>query len=169
MLKKSKSSPELEDILMSRILEGKIRMKPKWWFLLGSLLTYTGIVISVSTSIILVQTTLFALRRNGFLSHWRLDLLQQAVPWWLPLIAVGGTILGIWLLRKYSFGYKQNLKLLALLVVTAVIAAAIIVEVSGMSAIWERRGPMRGLYRQMIYYPHAPNFSTHRCNNCSFN
>jgi len=56
-------SKELKNItgaVMDRILQGKIRMRPRVYFVIGSLLTFIGLVTSMLTSVFLVGLMRFS-------------------------------------------------------------------------------------------------------------
>lgn len=134
---------------MSQIKSGKIAMKSKWYFMAGSILMFGSIVTLTVVAIFLFNLTLFAIQPHyGPGAERRLDMILSNFPWWAPILAVGGVILAIWLLRKYDFSYKKNFPLIILSFILAVIIGAVLIDVLGFNDYFAKRGPMRGFYRQ---------------------
>ncbi len=133
---------------MNQIHNEKIKMKPKLYFLVGSILTFTGLVASVVISVFLIGLIRFSLRSHGPMANYRLDQILSNFPWWAVTFSILGLILGIWLLRKYDFSFKVNFKLLIAGFILAVIIGGWIVDNLGLNDLLVRRGPMQGIMRQ---------------------
>lgn len=147
MSKKNKINLEKE--IMSQIKTGDIKMKPKWYFMLGSMMMFGGIVALAIVAIFLLNLTIFAAQPHyGPGAEYRLELILNNFPWWAPIIAFVGILLAIWLLKKYDFSYKKNFPLIVLTFVLAVIIGAVIVDLLGFNDYFAK-GPMRGFYRQI--------------------
>ena len=104
-------SHELENIkdsVMSKIHEDKIKMKPKLYFILGSILTFLGLVGSIVMSTFLFSLIRFSVRAHGPMGEYKLNELISNFPWWTSLFAILFLALGIWLIHKYEFSYKRN-------------------------------------------------------------
>lgn len=131
---------------MTQIHEGKLKMRPKVYFILGSILTFAGLVASITTSVFAVGLIMFILRSNGILSH-KLDRLVSIFPWWVLVIAVLGLVLGIILIRKYDFSYKIDLKKAIILTVLAIIISGWLVDTLGFNDLLARKGLMRDMMK----------------------
>lgn len=134
---------------MAKVKSNEISMKPKWYFIVGSLLTITGLAGLSIGAIFLTNLTLFLLKKHGPMGQWRLQLLIESFPLWVPLLASLGVILGIWMLRKYDFSYKKNFWLIILGFILSVFIAAFTIDQLGLNDIWSRQGPMRRLYEHV--------------------
>ena len=73
--------------VMSKVTSGQITMKPKWYFVLGSVLSITGLAFLSVASVFLVNIILFLLRKHGPMAQWRLQTLIDGFPWWIPASA----------------------------------------------------------------------------------
>src|SRR3989338_8461131 len=105
-------SKELKNItnnVMNQIRQGRIKMRPKVYFIIGSILTFLGSISAFLISIFLIGLTRFSLRTHwGRGAQYKLDQMLSDFPWWTVLLAILGLIIGIWLIRQYDFSYKKN-------------------------------------------------------------
>ncbi len=139
-------STHLEETIMEKVKSNEISMKPKWYFVVGSILTVTGLVGFSIGAVFLTNLTLFLLRRHGPMGQWRLEQLLTSMPIWIPILAVVCIVIGIWLLRKYDFSYKENFKLIIFGFILSVVLAAFVIDQLGLNDTWSRQGPMRRFY-----------------------
>ena len=135
---------------MDQIHEEKIKMRPRIYFIIGSMLTFVGLVSSVVVSVFLVGLIRFSLRTHGPMGSYRLDQILSSFPWWAPVLAIVGLVVGIWLLRKYDFSFRVNFKAVIITFILAVIAGGWIVDSVGLNDVLIRRGPMQGMMRQYM-------------------
>ena len=146
----SKELKNITDNIMDQIHEEKIKMRPKAYFILGSVLTFVGLVSSVVVSVFLVGLIRFSLRAHGPMASYRLDQILSSFPWWAPVLAIVGLIAGIRLLRRFDFSFKVNFKVVIIGFILAVIVGGWIIDSVGLSDALIRRGPMQGMMRQYI-------------------
>lgn len=143
----SKQNLNLEKNIMAKVKSGKITMKPRWYFVLGSLLMSLGLA-GVSIGIIfLTKLGFFLLRQHGPMGEWRLQLMLSSFPWWLPVLALIGLLIGIYLLKQYDFSYKKNFSLVVIGFFASLVLAAFIIDFFGLGDTWFRHGPMRKFYQ----------------------
>lgn len=128
---------------MGRIHAEHIKMRPRWYFVLGSLATFVGLVMSILASVFLLSFIKLSLRGGGKMAEYKMDELLSHFSWWGPVIALTSLLLGIWLLRQYEFSYKKNFALIAAGFVLAIVAASFILDMSGLSEVMLQRGPFR--------------------------
>lgn len=133
---------------MTKVKTNKIVMKPRWYFVVGSTLTFIGLTAAAVGTAFLVNLILFSLRQHGPGGSWRLQQILGSFPWWIPVLAVAGIVFGIWMLKKYDFSYKKNFLLIAVGFVVAIILSAFIIDRTGLNEIWSRQGAMRRFYQQ---------------------
>ncbi|MCR4341989.1 MAG: hypothetical protein NUW01_19095, partial [Gemmatimonadaceae bacterium] len=141
---------ELEPItsaVMERIRSDKIQIRPKIYFIIGSLLTFVGLVSSVVCSVFFVGLIRFSLRAHGPMGAYRLDQLLSSFPWWALVSAVAGLILGTWLIRRYDFAWKFRLGAVIAGFILAVVAGGLIVDATGLNDLLARKGPFQGMMR----------------------
>lgn len=143
------SSVDLEKTIMTKVKSNEISMKPKWYFVVGSLLAVVGLAGLSIGAVFLTNLTLFLLRSHGPMRQWRLQQLVTTFPLWIPILAIMGIVFGIWMLRKYDFSYKKNFWFIVLGFILSIILAAFVIDQVGLNDIWSRQGPMRRFYQQI--------------------
>lgn len=146
--KKIKTKINLEKEVMTKITIGAINMKPRWFFMLGSVSMVLGLVSASIGAIFLMNLIFFSLRQHGPMGEWRLQLMMKSFPWWILLLAIGGVVSGIYLLKKYDFSYKKNFSLIASVFVITIILAAFLIDLTGINDLWFKQGPMRRFYQK---------------------
>ena len=150
MSKTQKITPiDIEKTIMAKVKSNEIYIKPRWYFLLGSFLTITGLVSFSLGAVFLTNLTLFSLRRHGLMGQWRLEIMLNSFPWWIPILAIVGLMLGVWLLKKYDFSYKKNFWLIVVGFIASIIFTAFLVDYLGLNDSWSRQGPMRRFYQHI--------------------
>ncbi len=145
----SKKTINLEKNIMAKVKSGKITMKPRWYFILGSLLMIAGLSGLSIGAIFLTNLSFFLLRQHGPRGDYRLQLMLESFPWWIPFLAIIGIVGGVWILKKYDFSYKKNFSLIVIGFVLSILAAAFIIDYSGLNDFWSHQGPMRGFYQRL--------------------
>ena len=146
----SKESINITKAVMEKIHHGKIKMRPRVYFIAGSLLTFSGLIASVVTSVFLVGLMRFSLRSHGPMGEYRVDQLLSSFSWWVPVFATLGLFVGVWLLRQYDFSYKINYKVMIVGFIATVIMAGWVIDMMGLNDTLLRRGPMQGVMRQYL-------------------
>jgi len=138
-----------EKKVMSKVTSGNITIRPKWYFIIGSIFSITSLIGLSIGSIFLINIILFLLRKNRMMGQWRLEVMINIFPWWIPILAIFGIVLGIWMLKKYDFSYKKNFFLIIISFVVSIIIAGFIIDNLGLNEIWSRRNVMRRFYQQI--------------------
>jgi len=142
-------SKELKNItndIMSEIRHGKLKMRPKIYFIIGSVLVFVSLILSALSSIFLFGLIRFSLRSHGPMGQYRWEQLVAAFPWWAVIFAFLGLAIGIWLLRKYDFSYKINFKILIVAFAAIIIITGYLVDVIGLNDMFSRQGCMNRIY-----------------------
>ena len=134
--------------IMDMIKSGSLRMKPKWYFVLGSLAVTGGMVGLFIFSIFLVSLITFSLRSHGPMGSIRYEQLTSNFPWWAVVMAIVGVGFGVWLLKKYDFSYKKNLLSVTVSFVLVILFSGWLINYFGFDGIWIKRGLMRGFYQR---------------------
>jgi uncharacterized membrane protein len=138
----------IEKEVMSRVSSGKIAMKPKWYFVAGSVFMLFGITSAAVAAVFLINLTIFLLRKQGP-GYGKLAMMFGSFPFWIPILAIVGIGAGILLLRKYDFSYKKNFLLIIIGFIATVAIAGFVIDGLGLNDIWSRHSPMRGFYQQI--------------------
>lgn len=147
-VKTSLPEPALADKVMEKIHTEKTEMKPKWHFVVGSLMLFSGVALFLSLSVYLVSFISFFFRSHGPRAEMRLNMLLAAFPWWALLLALLGIGLGVTLLRQYDFSYKRHFWPAIAGLVLAIFAAGFIMNYFGLDRPLMKQGPMRGMYER---------------------
>jgi len=143
----SASSNQIEETIMSQVELGEIKMKPRWYFWLGSGAMMASLIGLMVTAIFLLNILLFSLRSHGPMSAWRLEAMFNSFPWWASILALLSLVGSLWLLKKYDFSYRKNFFGIVVVVLIAVFLAAGLIQATGINESWSRQGPMRRFYK----------------------
>lgn len=135
--------------VMAQVNSGMIKMKPKWYFIAGFILTIIGLGISFMTLAFLLNLLFFSLRQHGPMFNWKLELVVASFPWWMVVLAIIGVALGIRMLRQFDFTYKKNRYLIALALGTSMLLAALLIDQLELNEVLSRRGSMKMFYQQL--------------------
>ncbi len=114
------------------IQSGKLSMRPRWHFVLRTVLLILGIVLVLLTTLSLVSFVIFALRESGlwfvpiFGSRGWLEFFAS-LPWILIVAAILFIIVLEILVRRFSFGNHQPLLYTALGIILGVVALGVII------------------------------------------
>ncbi|OGZ06079.1 MAG: hypothetical protein A2845_01540 [Candidatus Lloydbacteria bacterium RIFCSPHIGHO2_01_FULL_49_22] len=146
----SKELNNITDTIMGKIHGEQIKPRPKIYFILGSLLTFLGLVSSIVVSVFLFGLLRFLSRSHGPMGEYRLEQFLSSFPWWAPVFAILGLVLGIWLLRRYDFSYKIDFKIIIAGFIVAIITAGILVDMTGVNDAWVRRGPAKEMMQKYL-------------------
>ena len=117
----------IEDAVMRHIAQKKVMIKPRWFFLLGSLLLSGGFLGISILALFLFNLSFFLLLSHGPRAEWRVQLMLEAFPWYIPVLGFFALIGGIWFLKKYDFSYKHNFKFISLGFIFTIIVFAILI------------------------------------------
>ncbi len=133
---------------MSQIKKERIKMKPKWYFLLGSISLIIGAVALVIILVFLISLISFSLRSHGPMGEIRYQQLLSSFPWWALISAALGFALGIFLIRKNHFSYRKNSLYIIVALAFVIFLSGFIIDYLGLDNMWMKRGPMKALYGQ---------------------
>lgn len=134
---------------MSRIKREHIAMKPKWYFIMGSLAMVAGLVGLSILSIFFVNIIAFSLRTHGPMGAIRYQQQLLSFPWWAAVLVIIGLGFGIWTLKKYDFSYRKNFLLVMLGFVIAIIISGVLIDYIGVNTFLSRQRQMKRFYQQI--------------------
>ena len=123
-----KKQIDITNDIMSQIKKGQIKMKPKWYFALGSFSMILGLSSISIVLMFVIRLLMFSIRSHGPMADVRLQLIISSFPLWAPIVAILGIIFGIFMLKKYDFSYKKNFYLVVLGLITAIILSGILID-----------------------------------------
>lgn len=150
-LKKSvkEKTVDFEKNIMAQVNSNEIIIKPKWYFVVGSLFSIIGFTSLSISSVFLVNIMIFLLKKHGQMGQWKLETMLNSFPLWIPISALLGMIFGIWLLRKYDFSYKNNFLIITAGFVASIILTGFIINQLGLNSIWSQKGFMKKFYQNI--------------------
>lgn len=134
---------------MEKLKSNKISMKPRWYFVLGSVLTVSGLIGFSLLTVFMTNLTWFLIRRHGPMGQWRLQEMVGSFPIWIPVLAIIGVVSGAWLLKQYDFSYKKNFWVIVSGFILSVVISAFLLDYLGLNDVWSRQGPMRRFYQKI--------------------
>ncbi len=146
---KKENTAELEKEIMNKISSGEIKMKPRLYFIAGSVIGLFSLVGISFGLIFLFNLIIFLLRRHGPMGQWRIEMMLSSFSWWIPVVAIAGIILSVFLLKKYDFSYKKNFVLIIIAFIASIIVSAFLIDSLGLNEVWSKRGPMRNFYHKL--------------------
>lgn len=143
----SKHKIDITKKVMSKIKTEQIKMKPKWYFWLGSLSILVALVGLFFVLIFLISLITFSLRSHGPMGAIRYQQILFSFPWWAPIVIAIGLIIGTVLLKKYDFSYKHNFLVIIIIFISAILLTGIFINTFGLDNFWIKRGPMKRFYQ----------------------
>ena len=139
----SKELKNITDSIMGQIHQGKIKMKPRLYFIIGSILSFVGVVLSILTTIFVISFIRFSFLAQGPMGEYKAEELVSHFSWFGPIFAILGLVIGIWLLRQYDFSYKINFRIMVVIVILAVTVAGIVLDMTGVNNIIFQHGTVQ--------------------------
>lgn len=127
------NKPSVERGVMDAIHSGRVRMRPRWKFILSGVLAALGVVILVCTLLFIVSFAIFTLRETGvlftpdfgmrglfeFFSELPLILIVLLIPFVIVLEV---------LVRRYRVGYRTPLLISVISILLIVIVGGYAIE-----------------------------------------
>ncbi|KKP40712.1 MAG: hypothetical protein UR29_C0001G0120 [Candidatus Woesebacteria bacterium GW2011_GWC2_33_12] len=125
---------DLTDKIMSKIKTGQIKMKPRWYFTLGSLALIFGLASSYIVTIFSIRIFMFSIKAHGPMATVRFQQIISDFPIWAPIVAIIGIVVGIIMLKKYDFSYKKNFYLIIIGFIISIILSIFIIDYFSMDS-----------------------------------
>lgn len=133
---------KIKNKVMKKVLDGSVRMKSKWWFVAGSIMSFVGLIFLTVATTYFFNVLNFLIRMNGLRGWQRL----WEAPWWLLSLGVMLLLFGIFFLKRYDFSYKKNFGAIILVFLSSLLVAGYLVDQMGLN---ERL--IRGRGGRMMY------------------
>jgi hypothetical protein len=138
-------------VVMKKIKSKKLKMKPRAYFVLGSMLMGVGIVGVLLITVFLTSAIFFRLRMGGamdYLGFGRpgLRFFVRSFPWKVIGLALISFLGGSWMLKKHDKAYKVSLGWLVLGAVITVVGLGFFVDKVGVNERLEKRRELKSLY-----------------------
>ncbi|PIP23211.1 MAG: hypothetical protein COX90_03985 [Candidatus Nealsonbacteria bacterium CG_4_10_14_0_2_um_filter_38_17] len=148
----------ISDIVLNKIKSGGVKMRPKIYFVLKTILIIFGTAVLTLLILFLVSFIVFAMRASGTLflpsfGVFGLRILFISLPWFLIFATVISVILMEILAKHFAIVYRRPIVYSILFIIILVLLGGIIIERTRFhpSLFWrsqEKRLPiMGGFYR----------------------
>ncbi len=141
-------SKKLEEKIIKDIKSGSIKMRPKWLFVIGSLITGFGVILTTSLALLAIQLIRFRLNHPGQSGAIKVNTVIASLPWYIPVIAVTAIVGGYLALKQYDFSYRKNASFIMILVIVGLVFGSFILDKVGADQILMKRGYFRRIYNQ---------------------
>ena len=138
----SKNKMNIEENVMKQIKEGKVRMHPKIYFILGTILGYFGVLAAAFSATFFINVLLFSLEHTGPRAGYRIDYMVSVFPLWVFIPVFVLVPIGLISIAKSDLYYKHRKKLLMGLLVS-ITFGVLITKLVGFDKLWEKRYPLR--------------------------
>jgi hypothetical protein len=136
----------IEENVMSRIKTGKVKMHPKIYYSLVSLLSVAaimlmGVVSAYAMSVVTLWLRIQAAQGPAYGAKRNLANLVDVFPWWALLLGVISLVAIVYLIRKFRGLYKIKLTYLILIVVMIASLIGFALSYSSLPNTFNRRAP----------------------------
>ena len=140
----------IKDKILAAIDTGKVKIRPRWHFILQTSLIIVGVALISLTLLFLISFIIFSLRNTGVwfapsFGYRGIGVFLTSLPWLLIVLTVIFVVLLEILVKKYSFAYRQPLLYSAL-------ALVLIVTIGGVAIAQTpfHRGVMRQTFERHL-------------------
>jgi len=145
-------SVDLTDQVMGQILTDKVKMKPRSYFIAGSILMALGLAVFFILAVFFFNHFFFHFFRTGLIDFWRMrgfsHILWEVFPWWSLVLAAVFIALGAWLIHQYDIAYKKNYKFLVLILIIAAAFFGYVLNLVGVNHLFMKQRVMHHLYER---------------------
>lgn len=151
---KNKKNQNIKKNIMNQIKENKIQMKSKWYFILGSFLSFLGLLGSIISATFLINLIFFLSKPHYQPNYqWRLQLIINRIPYWIPILTLIFIFISFFLLKKYDFSYKKIFLFISIGLIFSIIVSGFLMNLLGLNELFIRKGPrrIRQFYQRFNY------------------
>lgn len=149
-----KNKTDFTKNIMDRINSDKIKVRPRYQFIIAAVLIIIGILGTIISSAYFFGLSIFAFRARGPLSNIGITRALGDIPWWALVIALLGLGLGYWLWKKSETTYKITPSTAIVTMLIIALTAGIIINSMGWGDAWFKRGLIKKFYRPPLIEEH---------------
>jgi len=148
---KTEKNKILGQEVMAKIHQDKVKMRPRFYFIVGSFLLALGLAIDFILAVFFFMLVVFRIRLHApFGYFWfgksGFSPFMATFPWLFIFLGAAAILAGILFLKKYDFSYKKNFLLLVFWLVVLIIGAGILLDQIGFNEKANQFETIRGLY-----------------------
>lgn len=129
---------DLSKQVVQEIKRREVKMRPRLYFVLGSILLGLGLAGAIIIAIFFLNLFVFRLRVQGPLNCWT-----------VLLASVVGIVIGLALLKRFEFSYKKNFLILAIALIVVVGILGFLLDRVGFNERMRRYRRTRPFYEQL--------------------
>ena len=138
-------------VVMKQIKSREVKMRPRAYFVLGSMLLGAGVVGVLVLTVFLTGAVFFKLRMGGAVAYLGLGKLGlrffvRSFPWKVVGLALLSFWSGSWMLKKYDKAYKVGMGWLILGAVITVMGLGYFVDKVGVNERLEKTRQLKPIY-----------------------
>ena len=150
---KTKESPPKD--IMEQIKSGKIKMRPKSYFIAGSILLGGSLAVIFSLALLFLSASTFHIRTTHPMSFLRYGqkgglAFIQLFPWQLIILSIIGIWGGLWLLKKYDISYKKSFLSTSVVFIGVLLAFAFFIDNTGINDRLKLTRNFAPIYKQNL-------------------
>lgn len=143
---------DLSKKVMQEIKRRGVKMRPRLYFVFGSILLGLGLTGAILTAVFFLNLFVFHLRVRGPVSYLQLGPpgilpFVTTFPWAILLASMVAVATGLTLLKRYEFSYKMNFVVLAIVLLVVVGVLGFLLDRVGFNERVAPQPPMRRFYR----------------------
>jgi hypothetical protein len=132
------STKVVEKEITSQIKEGQLKMKPKWYFWLGTALLFQGTLGVLLIGSFISNLCFYQLRVHGpfgylFLGKEGWSPFIATFPWKLLIIIGFSLLIGFKLLQKYEFSYTKHSLYIFFALMATILLAGLLTDLAGVN------------------------------------
>lgn len=143
---------KIAEKIKEKIKKDEIKMKPRYFFVLGSLFIGLGMFVSFIFSAFFINLISHRIRVQKMVEYLPMGgrgrmMFLQHFPWHFLFITLGLLALGAWLLKKYDISYKKSFLIILIGIFIAVISSGLLVDKLGINRPLQKKPGFRRLYK----------------------
>lgn len=136
----------ISELVVAAAKSGKLKMRPKWHFVLRAVLWLAGTMVAALAVLYLLSLFFFIARETGIwvapIFGWRgILIFLVSIPWVLVLSVLFFIVILEILVRRYSFAYRLPLLYSAIAILLVVVAGSVIVAGTPLHGILSHCSP----------------------------
>jgi hypothetical protein len=160
MNKQINKTKDIANNITKKIQSGELNMKPKFYFVLGSILSSAGVLIFSILGTYFANMIIHRIRIGKMVTElrkapisFRFSMFLRVFPWEYLLLSIGFIILGLYLIRKFDVSYKKSYVFLVTIFLTGVILTAFVIDKSGLNERAKKIRYIKGVYGEHNQLP----------------
>lgn len=146
---------DIANKIKEKINTGELKMKPKGYFVLGSILATIGIILFGVMGTFVTSVLIHRIKMQRFFSELgnvpfgrKTPYILVNFPWELLILSIVFLIIGLYLIKKFDVSYKKSFILLIIVFVSVVLVTAIGIDKIGIHDRFKKIPRMQRLYMQ---------------------